>query len=209
MADIHETVRWLEQEVDRLTSENRSLELDNAQYRQRALDAETQRDKAMADASFLIRENGELSAMLENLIHGAMHGMKRYRANVAERQTATSFNLRSGFTRTVASVKDDTEETKPETKAAPPPTPVPPVRSEPLPAPRATMPAREPAEHESEASRALRTSHSELNRVAPEPPKPPQAIEALHRLTNERVPRAVSEYVRPGSTPLPPLPARG
>lgn len=168
MASIHDDVRYLEAEVLRLTNENRDLELENAQYRQRAEDAEGERNKAQAEAKQYLRDATEASTMLEGLVQSFGTAMKRYRQNVADRGNP-EMHTRPRFT---SRIEDDVARRG----ALPPDVPV-------------STAVDRVREDESEASRALRSSHNELDRVREPPREAASVTRDLNRLADSLVPR--------------------
>lgn len=184
MSNIHDDVRTLETRVRELTNENRDLELENAQYRQRSLDAETERDKYKELADRRLRDATEASTILESMVSSFNTAMRRFREN-HNQVPSPDLQVRPRFLAQVQEAAERTA-TEPERPAEP------------------ERPSREALAiaNESEGSRMLRTQHRDLPR--PPPPPPPESLQVTQFLDKlppqPRTPAAVAPYVRPGST---------
>lgn len=138
-SNIHDDVRYLESEVARLQADNRSLELDNAQWRQRYEDAERLREAEATMNRKLIRDNTELATLMEGWVTNLTHGLAKYRDHLA-RRNQPDMNVRPSFLRRI---EEDVD------------------------ANGARPNQGEPRKDESDGSRMLRTSFNELDKTWP------------------------------------------
>lgn len=134
--NVYDDVRLLESEVARLQAENRNLELDNAQWRQKAEDNQHLYERELVQSKRLLRDNTELATLMEGWITNLNQGLSRYREHLS-RRNAPDFNVKHELLRRMEADVDA----------------------------NGARPAQGlPKEGESAGSRMLRTSFNELDR---------------------------------------------